>query len=229
MIDLGFFIFLSSGLFLGWALGANDAATIFGTAVTNRMLRFRTAAILCALFVIIGAVISGAGASHGLGKLGVVNALAGTFTVALSAGLAVYTMTKWGLPVSTTQAVVGGIIGWNLFSDSPTDMASLSQIAATWVASPILGAVFAWLIYLGLNGLINLVKPHLLWLGWVLAGVFGAYSLGANNIGNVMVVFLDSSPLQDFQIGELFALSGPQRLFFGAVSLSVPGYFFRGR
>jgi PiT family inorganic phosphate transporter len=164
MIDLTFFLFLSSGLFLGWSLGANDAANIFGTAVTTRMLRFRTAAILCAVFVVLGAVISGAGASHGLGKLGAVNALAGSFTVALSAALTVYTMTKWGLPVSTTQAVVGGIVGWNFFSDSPTDMASLSQIAGTWVASPILGALFAWLIYLGLIFLIDRVKPHILWL-----------------------------------------------------------------
>ena len=78
-----------------------------------------------------------------LANSGVVNALAGSFTVALSAGLTVYTMTKWGLPISTTQAVVGGIIGWYLFSDSTTDMASLSQIAGTWVASPILGAFFA--------------------------------------------------------------------------------------
>ena len=163
MINLGFFIFLSSGLFLGWSLGANDAANIFGTAVTSRMLRFRTAAILCAVFVVIGAVISGAGASHGLGKLGAVNALAGSFTVALSAAVTVFTMTKWGLPVSTTQAVVGGIIGWNVFSDSPTDLASLSQIAGTWVASPILGALLAGLITLGLNALINTTKPHLLW------------------------------------------------------------------
>ena len=37
---------------------------------TPLILRFRTAAILCALYVIIGAVISGADASHGLGKLG---------------------------------------------------------------------------------------------------------------------------------------------------------------
>ena len=234
MIDLGFFIFLSSGLFLGWSLGANDAANIFGTAVTSRMLRFRTAAILCAVFVIIGAVISGAGASHGLGKLGAVNALAGSFTVALSAAVTVYTMTKWGLPVSTTQAVVGGIIGWNLFSDSPTDMASLSQIAGTWVASPILGALFAWLIYLGLNVLIDYTKPHLLWqdhwtrLGLVLAGVFGAYSLGANNIGNVMGVFVDSSPLQEIQIGDLFALSGPQRLFlWGSIAIGAGVFFSR--
>ncbi len=38
--------FLSSGLFLGWSLGANDAANIFGTAVGTRMLRFKTAAIV---------------------------------------------------------------------------------------------------------------------------------------------------------------------------------------
>ena len=201
---------------------------------TPLILRFRTAAILCALYVIIGAVISGADASHGLGKLGVVNTLAGSFTVALSAAVTVYTMTKWGLPVSTTQAVVGGIIGWNLFSDSPTDMASLSQIAGTWIASPILGALFAWLIYWGLNGLINLTKPHLLWqdqwtrLGLVLAGVFGAYSLGANNIGNVMGVFVDSSPLREIQIGELFALSGPQRLFlWGGIAIGAGVFFSR--
>lgn len=232
MIDIGFFIFLSSGLFLGWSLGANDAANIFGTAVTSRMLRFSTAAILCALFVILGAVIGGAGASHGLGKLGAVNALAGSFTVALSAAITVFTMSKWGLPVSTTQAVVGGIIGWNLFSDSPTDLASLSQIAGTWIASPILGALFAWLIYLGLNVLIDHVKPHLLWLdqwtrlGLVLAGVFGAYSLGANNIGNVMGVFVASSPLQDIQVGELFSLSAPQRLFLWGGCAIGAGVFF---
>ena len=63
-------IFLSSGLFMGWSLGANDAANIFGTAVGTRMIRFRTAALICGLFVIIGAVFSGAGAAHTLGELG---------------------------------------------------------------------------------------------------------------------------------------------------------------
>ena len=104
---------------------------------------------------------------------------------------------------------------------------TLFVIAGTWVASPILGAVFAWLIYLGLNDLINLTKPHLLWLGLMLAGIFEAYSLGANNIGNVMGVFVDSSPLRDIQIGELFALSSPQRLFlWGRYRYWCRGIFF---
>ena len=59
-MDYLFFVFLSSGLFLGWSLGANDAANIFGTAVGTKMVRFRTAAIIASVFVIIGAVFAGA-------------------------------------------------------------------------------------------------------------------------------------------------------------------------
>ena len=64
----------SVDLFLGWALGANDAANVFGTAVGSRMVRFSTAAIICSVFVLLGAVMSGAGASETLGKLGAINA-----------------------------------------------------------------------------------------------------------------------------------------------------------
>ena len=63
-MDLHIFLYLSSGLFLGWSLGANDAANVFGTAVASRMIKFRTAAIIITVGVIIGAVISGAGAAH---------------------------------------------------------------------------------------------------------------------------------------------------------------------
>ena len=63
-------LLLSGGLFLGWSLGANDAANVFGTAVGTRMIRFATAALVCSLFVIAGAVVSGAGATDTLGRLG---------------------------------------------------------------------------------------------------------------------------------------------------------------
>ena len=86
--------FLSSGLFLGWSLGANDAANIFGSAVGSRMVSFRKAAIIASIFVILGAVFQGEGASHTLGKLGAVNAIGGSFTVALAAAITVYGMTR---------------------------------------------------------------------------------------------------------------------------------------
>jgi PiT family inorganic phosphate transporter len=221
-------VFLSSGLFLGWSLGANDAANVFGTAVGSRMIKFSTAAVLCSLFLIIGAVYSGAGAAHGLGKLGAVNALAGSFTVALSAALTVFWMTRAQLPVSTTQAIVGGIVGWNLFSGSVTDLGILSTIVATWVACPILGALFAAGLYRGTVAAIGWAKIHMFHLdaytryALILAGAFGAYSLGANNIANVMGVFVASSPFERVDLAGLLTLSSVQQLFLvGGLAIAV--------
>ncbi len=50
-MDVAVLFFLSSGLFLGWSLGANDAANVFGTAVGTRMVRFATATLICSVFV----------------------------------------------------------------------------------------------------------------------------------------------------------------------------------
>ena len=227
-MEVSVLLFLTSGLFLGWALGANDAANVFGTAVGTRMIRFSTAAIICSVFVILGAVLSGAGTAHTLGKLGAISTLPGAFMAALAAALAVYFMTKAGLPVSTTQAIVGGIIGWNLFSATSTDIDSLETILSTWVVCPILSAVIAMALYKLVVWVLNYQKIHLLRtdaytrLGLVLAGAFGAYSLGANNIGNVMGVFVSSSPFTDFSVADLFTISSAQQLFLiGGVSIAV--------
>ncbi len=226
-MDLAILIFFTSGLFLGFSLGANDSANVFGTAVASRMIRFATAAVLASVFLLLGAVLSGAGAAHGLGELGAVNALPGAFTVALSAAVTVYLMTKAGLPVSTTQAIVGAIVGWNLFSSAVTDLAVLSKIAGTWIAAPVLGAITAVILYSGVRLLIRAGGLHVLTLdrytrwGLVGAGILGSYSLGANNIGNVMGVFLSSSPFTDFQVGNV-TITGVQQLFFlGAIAIGV--------
>ena len=223
-----FAFFLSSGLFLGWSLGANDASNVFGTAVATRMIRFRTAAICCAIFIILGAVISGSGTSETLGKLGAINAIAGAFIVALAAGASVYLMTKAGYPVSTSQAIVGAIIGWNLFSGSPTDYRSLTKIVLTWVACPLLSAVISIILYKLLKTCIRIFKPHMFHLdaltryGLLIVGAFGSYSLGANNIANVMGVFVPVAPFSDIALFEWLVLSPAQQLFFiGGLAIAV--------
>ncbi len=227
------FLFLSSGLFLGWSLGANDAANVFGTAVGSKMIRFKTAALLCGIFVILGAVISGAGAAHTLGRLGSVNAIAGSFTVAASAGFTVFWMSKLKVPVSTSQAVVGAIIGWNIYTGAQTNQQTLTKIVSTWVLCPILAGVFAVLLYLAFKFFFNNVKIHLLKLdlytrvGLILVGAFGAYSLGANNIANVMGVFVKVSPFQDLNIFGVLNLTSVQQLFFlGGIAVAVGVYTY---
>jgi len=211
-------LFLSSGLLLGWSLGANDAANVFGSAVGSKMVSFRQAAIISSIFVIIGSVVQGTGASDTLGRLGAVNAIGGSFTVALAAAIVVFMMTKFALPVSTTQAIVGAIIGWNLFTGNPTDATTLTNILSTWVSGPVLGAVFAVILYILLKTVKRKSAIHLVRFesyirtGLIIVGAFGAYSLGANNIANVMGVFVPAFNLHPLDL-KLFTLSSQQQLF----------------
>lgn len=219
--------FLTSGLFLGWSLGANDASNVFGSAVGSRMISFRKAAIIASIFVILGAVIQGSGATQTLGKLGAVNAIGGSFTVALAAAVTVYLMTKFAIPVSTTQAIVGAIIGWNIYTGNTTDTTTLSQIVSTWIFGPILGAVFAILLYMLLRWFKRKTEIHLVRFesyirsSLLIAGAFGAYSLGANNIANVMGVFIPAFNLNSLDLG-LFTLNSSQQLFLlGGIAIAA--------
>jgi len=236
LLDPTVLIFLSSGLFLGWSLGANDAANVFGTAVGSRMVRFTTAALICGVFVVLGAFVSGTGAAQTLGKLGAVNALGGSFMAALAAGLTVYWMTKLGLPVSTSQAIIGSIIGWNLFSDSYTDISSLLKILSTWIICPLLSAVIAALLFTLAKIFVRKIGVGLIRmdgytrLALILAGAFGAYSLGANNIANVMGVFVPVAPFPDLQFGQDFSVSSAQQLFLvGGLAIAVGVFTYSKR
>lgn len=219
--------FLSSGLFLGWSLGANDASNVFGTAVGAKMIKFRTAAICCSIFIILGAVAGGAGTSDTIGKLGAVNALGGAFIVALSAAISVYLMTLARFPVSTSQAIIGAIIGWNFFSGTLTDISSLTKIVSTWILCPVLSALIAMFFYKIIVVVIYSFKIHMFKLdrytrnGLLLAGIFGSYSLGANNIANVMGVFVPVASFSDISFGGLFHFSAAQQLFFlGGIAIA---------
>ena len=210
--------FLSSGLFLGWSHGANNAGNVFGTAIGSQMVKFRTAAIVTSIFLVLGSVISGAGASMTLGKLGSINEIAGAFIVTLSTALAILIMTRVNLPVSTSQSVVGAIIGWNLFSGSMTDYNSLVKIVSSWVVTPFITGIFAVVLYLFVRFFLNRVKMHLLildfWnrIGLIVVGGFGAYSLGANNIANVMGVFVTVAPFHPLET-PFGMLTGTEQLF----------------
>ncbi|NSW94435.1 MAG: inorganic phosphate transporter [Bacteroidales bacterium] len=220
-------LYLVSGLFLGWSLGANDASNLFGSAVGSRLVSFRKAAVVASVFVIIGAVVQGSGTTITLGRLGNVNAVGGSFTVALAAAVTVYLMTKFALPVSTTQAIVGAIIGWNIFTGNSTDVKTLSQIVSAWIAGPILGAVFSIVLYIAVRKIKRAFEIHIirfesyLKTGLIIAGAFAAYSLGANNIANVMGVFIPSFNLSEIQLGFITLSSAQQLFMMGGIAIAA--------
>lgn len=207
-------------------MGANDAANIFGTAVGSRMLKFGTAAILASVFIIIGSTVGGGGAET-LSKLGSVDVLAGAFGVTLASAISVAIMTRFGLPVSSSQAIVGGIIGWNLYVGQPTELNMVTKIASTWVINPLLAMGFAFVLFFIVRSVLNRSKLHLLTrdsttrIGLILIGSFGAYNLGANGIASVMGVFVNSNPFPAIDYSFLH-LNGQQVLFFvGGIAIAL--------
>jgi len=136
-------------------------------------------------------------------------------------------MTRAAIPVSTTQAIVGAIIGWNLFTGNATDGSSLTKIVTTWVTGPVLGAIFAVLLYIVLRWIKRSARVHLIryesWIktGLIIVGAFGAYSLGANNIANVMGVFVPAINLPELDLRFITLDSGQQLFLLGGIAIAV--------
>ncbi len=227
------FIYLLSGLFLGWSFGAKDTANIFGSAVETKMISFKKAALIAAIFVTLGAIFEGSGPSQTLSRLGAVNEMGGAFTVALAAAATITLMVRIGIPVATSQTLAGAIIGWNYFAGRLTDFSSLATIALSWLLAPVLGAIFAALLFYLFRAYLTKAKLHLLELdmwtryGLLVIGAFGAYSLGANNIANIVGVFVPVNPFKDVSITGFGVFSGESQLYLlGSVSIIVGIYTY---
>jgi PiT family inorganic phosphate transporter len=187
------------GVFLGWSLGANDASNVIGPAVTSRMLRFTTAASMASLFVLLGALLQGRSGIHTLSGLTEMT-LHQAVLASISAAITVTLMTIVRLPVSTSQAVVGAILGIGLINRH-IDMAGLGKVVTCWVGTPVGGAIMSVVVYRILAMLTNRLRLNLfesdafLRIGLVAAASYGAFALGANNVANVTAVFVGAGHL----------------------------------
>ncbi len=104
------------------------------------------------------------------------------------------------------------------FTGNPTDSKTLEKIVLAWIAGPIIGAVFAVLLLIIVRKFkkssgIHLIRfESFIKIGLIVVGAFGAYSLGANNIANVMGVFIPAFHLHDLDL-YLFTLNSNQQIF----------------
>ena len=202
---MGIAFFVSSGAFLGWSLGANDASNAFGIAVTTRVIKFSTAVVLCAIFVIIGALVNGHAGINNVGDYafssGIQTAM-GAFLVMLSAGLIVTLMTVLGMPVSTSQCVIGSIMGWG-FAHGMVDFGRTSSFVSAWVLTPILAMGICFILCKLAGAILSRYSPrvwvfdNLVRVGYYAAGIFSAYSLGASNVANVTGIYVGGIGLLD--------------------------------
>lgn len=147
-----------AALFLAFSNGANDNFKGFATVWGSETLEFRRALILATIATVLGGIasifIAEALVQQFSGKGLVDNDLANTPRFALAvAGAAAATVmlaTRLGYPISTTHALVGGLVGAGLAqSETPINLANLgSGFVLPLLTSPFISAGLGFLVFM---------------------------------------------------------------------------------
>mgnify|MGYP002012172420 FL=1 len=152
--------------YLAWNIGANDVANAMGTSVGSRALTLKQAVIIAAIFEFIGAFFAGDAVTDTVRKgilvvdfdnQALVDAISadlmyGFIAAMMAAAVWLTIATRYGLPVSTTHSIIGGIIGVGLVMEvqhetSLIDWEVVEKVAMSWIASPVMGGLFAFFTF----------------------------------------------------------------------------------
>jgi PiT family inorganic phosphate transporter len=166
MIELIVVLAVLIAAYMAWNIGANDVANAMGTSVGSGALTLRRAIIVAAVFEFLGAVLFGSHVTDTIRK-GVLTfsdaemeqfseqLMYGFMAALLAAAIWLTIATKWGLPVSTTHSIVGGVIGMGLFiHPAAVNWSKVFEIVLSWIVSPLLGGILAFLSFWAIKKLI---------------------------------------------------------------------------
>ena len=193
------------GFLMAWGVGANDVANAMGTSVGSKALTIRQAIIIATFFEFIGAFFAGGEVTDTI-RNGLISAdsasidsnilILGMLASLLAAATWLIVASRFGWPVSTSHTIVGAIVGFAAFNlgIDVIDWHKMSHIAISWVLSPLLGGVLAFLLYTSVQRLIlnqpapfeaakRIVPYYMFMVGMVVASltfVNGIEHLGLN-------------------------------------------------
>jgi len=182
-----------AGAYVGWNIGANDAGNCIGTTVGSGLLSYRRAVLLVSVSAIAGALLQGGHVMETVGKGIVTSDLSSLaiFVAMISAGLFVTVATLFKLPVSTSQAIVGGLAGVGFATGADVDLMRIASIAEVWVVCPILVGLMAVAIYAASVFILRRLRQDSVWqrapnVLLILSACYISFSLGANHVGTAM-------------------------------------------
>jgi PiT family inorganic phosphate transporter len=176
--------------YLAWNLGANDVANSMGTAVGSKALTLRQALAIAGILEFAGALLLGQEVSATLATQ-IINPaqftpspqefISGMIAVVIACGVWLNIATVFGLPVSSSHAVVGAIAGFAWVASGIDGVAwqAIGLISLTWVITPVVSgaiaaALYSWVKYWILDRPDPLV--HLQeWIPWLSAAVVGTF------------------------------------------------------
>ena len=150
--------------------------------------------MLVVIFTLLGALLQGQHVMKTIGSGIISTELTYTAIVValICSGIFVTLATFYRIPTSTSQAIVGGIMGIGLATGAPVNYGKLITIAESWVLCPLLVLAVAYLLSLLLNYVLNRLTMSSLMVQTalgrlaILSSCYVAYSMGANNAGNAV-------------------------------------------
>ncbi len=178
--------------YMSWNIGANDVANAMGTSVGSRALTLKQAVIIAAVFEFCGAFFAGDAVTDTVRK-GILNInladenlvtdafandlMFGFIAAMMAAAVWLTIATRFGLPVSTTHSIIGGIVGVGLVLEvqhdaSLIDWGVVRKVVISWVASPLMGGILAFFSFFIVRSTILEAKDPIArsrWLAPILA------------------------------------------------------------
>jgi PiT family inorganic phosphate transporter len=128
---------LGASAYVGWNIGANDTANCIGTTIGCGLIKFHQAVVLVALFSIAGALIQGEAVMKTVGKGITPLDIPGAFIAQFSSALGMHLFSVLGIPVSTSSAIVGAVLGVGLVKGAKSiSQATIFKILGGWVLTP---------------------------------------------------------------------------------------------
>lgn len=157
-MDILFWLAIFSGLFMAWAVGANDVANAMGTSVGSKVITIKQAILIAAVFEGLGALLA-SGVVTGTIRNDIVDVsyyqseiiilALGMIASLLASATWLMLATQKGWPVSTTHSIVGAVLGFGLVSQGYeyVQWGKISIIALSWVTTPIVSALIGSIVF----------------------------------------------------------------------------------
>ncbi|OUS25395.1 inorganic phosphate transporter PiT family protein [Thalassotalea sp. 42_200_T64] len=146
------------GFIMAWGIGANDVANAMGTSVGSKALTIKQAIIIAMIFEFAGAYLAGGEVTSTIRK-GIIDSsffvdapellVFGMISALLAAGTWLLIASYMGWPVSTTHSIVGAIVGFSAVGVGmeTVNWASVGGIVGSWIITPLISGVFAFVIF----------------------------------------------------------------------------------
>lgn len=153
------------GFFMAWGIGANDVANAMGTSVGSKALTIKQAIIIAMVFEFAGAYLAGGEVTSTIRK-GIIDSsyfvespellVYGMIASLLAAGIWLLVASYLGWPVSTTHSIVGAIVGFAAVGVNADAVSwiKVGGIVSSWVVTPLISGIFAYLIFMSAQKLI---------------------------------------------------------------------------